>query len=52
MTTEANEKVVASILKPGGRVVSGKYAASLVWGLEELERRMAAVGQLECEDVA
>ena len=39
MSTEHIEKVVASILRPGGRVVSGKFAASLVWGLEELERR-------------
>jgi hypothetical protein len=39
MGTEHLVKVVASILRPGGRVASGKYAASFVWGLEELERR-------------
>lgn len=43
LPTEHIEKVVASILRPGGRVASGAYAASLVWGLEELERRAQEV---------
>lgn len=41
LSTEHLEKVVASILRPGGRVASGKFAASLVYGLAELDRRKA-----------
>lgn len=38
MGTEQIEKVLASILRPGGRL-SGVYAASVVYGLDELARR-------------
>lgn len=38
MPTEQIEKVLASILRPGGRL-SGVYAASVVYGLDELARR-------------
>lgn len=38
MPTEDIERVLASIIRPGGRV-SGKFAASVVYGLAELERR-------------
>lgn len=56
-STESIEKVVASILRPGGRVVSGRFAASLVWGLEELERRSKGqacdcAGFCDCEVAA
>lgn len=38
VSTERLEAVVASILRPGGRVV-GTFAASLIYGLAELDRR-------------
>jgi hypothetical protein len=45
MSTERLERVVGSILKPTGSVQTGPYAASLVWGLEELERREKAADE-------